>query len=129
MTAQTPAPAEIKSDTGSGSVFSQIFDSGPGSGSERKTQNPAGVDSANPDPVPSLVATQTQHSLSNKFTRNLGNIPKTSAHVLTTLSKYITGFLVKSFGECCGSTVFTAACYWPSVTVFLLRRLCPSRVS
>ena len=42
-----------KSDSGSGSVFSQIFDSG--SWSEWKTQNPAGVDSGNPDPVPSLV--------------------------------------------------------------------------
>jgi len=26
----------------------------------------------------------------------------------------MTGFLVKSFGECCVSTVLTAACYWPS---------------
>ena len=34
-----------KSDSGSGSVFSQIFDSGSGSGSERKTQNPSWVDS------------------------------------------------------------------------------------
>jgi len=39
-----------KNDSGSGSGFSQIFDSG----SERKTQNPAGVDSCNPDPVPPL---------------------------------------------------------------------------
>ena len=38
-----------KSESGSGSGFSQIFDSGSGSGSERKTQNPAGVDSVNPD--------------------------------------------------------------------------------
>jgi len=42
-----------KSD--SGSAFLQIFDSGSGSGSERKTQNPAGVDSGNPDPVPPLM--------------------------------------------------------------------------
>jgi len=39
MTAQSPATAEMET---------QIFDSGPGSGSERKTQNPAGVDSGNP---------------------------------------------------------------------------------
>jgi len=39
-----------KSDFWSG--FSQIFDSG----SERKTQNPAGVDSGTPVPVPPLVA-------------------------------------------------------------------------
>jgi len=42
-----------KSDAGSGSGFSQIFDSG--SGSKRKTQNPTGVDSGNPDPAPPLV--------------------------------------------------------------------------
>jgi len=43
--------AKLKSDSGSGSGFSQIFDSG----SKRKTQNSAGVDSGNPDPVPPLV--------------------------------------------------------------------------
>jgi len=40
---------KLKSD--SGSIFSQIFDSG----SERKTLNPAGVNSCTPDPVPPLV--------------------------------------------------------------------------
>ena len=30
------------------------------------------------------------------------------------LRKQTTGFLVKIFGECCRSTVLTAACYWPS---------------
>jgi len=40
-----------KSGSGSGSGFSQIFDSG----SERKTRNPVGVDSGTPDPVPPLV--------------------------------------------------------------------------
>ena len=40
-----------KSDSGSRSGFSRIF----GSGSERKTQNPAGVDSGTPDPVPPPV--------------------------------------------------------------------------
>ena len=44
-----------KSDSGSGTGFSQIFDSGSGSGSERKRQNPAGVDSGNPDPAPPLI--------------------------------------------------------------------------
>jgi len=43
-----------KIDSASGSGFSQIFDSGSRSGSERKTQNPAGVDSGTPDLVPSL---------------------------------------------------------------------------
>jgi len=40
--------SKLKSDAGSGSGFSKIFDSG----SERKTQNPAGVDSGNSDLVP-----------------------------------------------------------------------------
>jgi len=43
-----------KSDSGSGFGFSQIFESGSGSGSERETQNPVGIDSGNPDPVPPL---------------------------------------------------------------------------
>jgi len=47
--------------------------------------------------------------------RNLGSVPKTFAHVLLSLRKHTTGFLVKSFGKCCGSTVLTAACYWPSI--------------
>jgi len=42
-------PNFLNPDPGPG--FSQIFDSG----SARKTQNPAGVDSGNPDPVPPLV--------------------------------------------------------------------------
>jgi len=41
---------KLKSDSGSG--FSQIFDSGP----ERKTKNPAGVDSDTPDPDPLLIS-------------------------------------------------------------------------
>ena len=46
-----------KSYSGSGYGFSQIFDSGSGSESERRTQNPAGVDYGNPDPVPPLLST------------------------------------------------------------------------
>jgi len=33
--------------------------------------------------------------------------------VFTCSIKHTAGFLVKSFGECCLSTVLTAACYWP----------------
>jgi len=44
MTTHTPATAELKSDSGSGTDFAQIFDFGSWSGSERITQNPAGVD-------------------------------------------------------------------------------------
>jgi len=43
---------KFKSDCGSGSVFSQIFDSG----SERKTQNPARVDSGTQDPWSPLAS-------------------------------------------------------------------------
>jgi len=43
MTTQTPATAEIEKWSGSVSVFSQSFDYV--SGSERKTQNTAGVNS------------------------------------------------------------------------------------
>jgi len=42
----------LKIDSGSGSGFCQIFDSG----SERKTQNPVEVDCGTPDPVPPLPA-------------------------------------------------------------------------
>jgi len=55
MTTQTPAAAEMEKWLRSGSSFSQFFDSGSRSGSERKTQNPAAVDSGSPDPVPPLV--------------------------------------------------------------------------
>ena len=48
---------KLISDPGSGSGFSQIFASRSGSGSENKTQNPTGVDSGNPVPVPPLHAT------------------------------------------------------------------------
>jgi len=51
-------PPKWKSDAGS--CFSQIFDSG----SETKTQKPAGVDSGNPDPVPPLA---TRYRAGGKF--------------------------------------------------------------
>ena len=35
-----------------------------------------------------------------------------SALVSSNSRKHTTGFLVKSFGECCRSTVLTATCYW-----------------
>jgi len=56
MTAQIPATAEIKK---SGSGFSKIFDSESRSGSERKTQNPAGVGWGTPDPWPPLLDIRT----------------------------------------------------------------------
>jgi len=54
MTAQTPATAEIKSDSGTGPVFHKFLTPVPNPGSE-KTQNSSGVDSGNPDPVPPLL--------------------------------------------------------------------------
>ena len=61
----------------------------------------------------------TDHiSLSGKFLRTLGNMPKTSTHALSTSRKHTIGLLVKRLVECCGSangrTVLTAACHWPS---------------
>ena len=75
------------------------------------------------------AALQNKFPLSSKFSRNPGSLPKTYTHVLSTSGKYIAGFLVKSFGGCCASTV---RCWWVplagrQVTVFLLRRLCPCR--
>jgi len=62
--------------------------------------------------IPPIVL-QTKISLSSKFSRNFGSMPKTFTHVLSTSRKHTTGFLMKSFGECCGP-VLTTACYWPS---------------
>jgi len=50
---------------------------------------------------------------------------KTSAHVLSTSRNHDTGFLVDSFGECCGCTVLTIPRYRPSCHCILLRNLCP----
>jgi len=78
--------------------------------------------------VPS-VAVPSKFSFYSNFSRNLESIPKTSTqHILSTSRKHTAVFLVKSFGECCGSAVLTAACYWQS-TVFLLRSSCPCRRS
>ena len=46
----------LNRDSGSGSVFSHIFESG----SKRKIQNPTGVDSGTADPWQSLVATHSK---------------------------------------------------------------------
>jgi len=51
-------------------------------------------------------------SLFSNFSRNLASKPKTptSTHVLSTSKQRKTGILVKSIGECCGSTALTTAC-------------------
>jgi len=59
-----------------------------------------------------VVALHNKFSLSSKFMRNLGSTQKTSAHASSNSRKYTTGFLVKSFGECCKSTMLIATCYW-----------------
>jgi len=59
------------------------------------------------------VALQTKVSLSRKFSRNLGSLPKMSPRFCL-LREYVRPGPGKSFAECCGSTMLTAACYWPS---------------
>jgi len=54
MTAQTPTTAEMEKWLRIWVQFFTNFESG----SERKTQNPSGVDSGNPDPVPPLLNTR-----------------------------------------------------------------------
>ena len=61
-----------------------------------------------------VVAIHNKFSLSSKFLRNLGSTQKTSTHASSHSRKHTTGFLVKSFGECCKSTILTATCYWPT---------------
>ena len=70
------------------------------------------------------VALQSKFSLSSKLRRNLGRtgISKTSTHVLSTSRKHTTGFVVKSYWECRGRTVLTAACYWPSSHCILAQK-------
>jgi len=60
------------------------------------------------------VALQTKFSLSTRFLRNLGSMPRRLYTCFVDLSKDLTSFLVKSFGECCGCAGLTAACYWSS---------------
>ena len=45
---------------------------------------------------------------------NLGSMPKTSTHVLSTTRKHTRGIPKRSFRDCCKSTVLTATHYWPS---------------
>jgi len=60
------------------------------------------------------AALQIKFPLSSKLLKNVGSMVKRSTYALSTSRKHTTGFLVKSFVECCGCTVLTAACYWPS---------------
>jgi len=72
---------------------------------------------------PVAIVLQIKISLSSNLLRNLRSIPITFTHVLLTSRKHTTGFLVKSFGECCRSTVLTAACYlWPSSHCILAQK-------
>jgi len=60
----------------------------------------------------SAVEQRTKFSLSSKYSRYIGSMSKTFTHVLSTLRKHMTAFLVKGLiGEYCGSTVLTHACY------------------
>jgi len=73
MTTHTPATAELKNDSDSKTDFAQIFDFGSWSGSERITQNPAGVDSGSKimvgdalPPLPPLTARHWMADTHNK---------------------------------------------------------------
>jgi len=61
-----------------------------------------------------LLALQNTYCCSSKFWRILRSKGKTSTHVLSSSRNHATRFIVKSFGECCGSTMLTDICYWPS---------------
>ena len=52
-------------------------------------------------------------SFSNKFSINLGSMPKTSTYVMSTMRKHISE-PVKALGEISGSPVLAVACYWRS---------------
>jgi len=56
------------------------------------------------------IGLQTEISLSGKFLRNHGSMPKTFTHVLSTSRKYTTEFLVKSCGECCEKLLGRIGC-------------------
>ena len=74
------------------------------------------------------ITMQTRISLSSKVSKNLGCMPKTSAHVLSTSRKHRTELVLKILQECCGSTILTAVFYCGrEVVVFLFRSLCPCR--
>ena len=60
---------------------------------------------------------------------NPGSPRKTSTHVFSNSGKYMTGFLVKSFGDVAGVRCWRVPLADRPVTAFLLRRLCPCRRS
>jgi len=62
------------------------------------------------------VALQSKFLISSIFSKYLGNMTKMfkPTHVLSTSRKHITRSVEKIFRECCGRTVLTTACYWPS---------------
>jgi len=78
---------------------------------------------------PGRSTTEQIISLSSKFLRNLGSMLETSSHGMSTSRKHATGFLMKSFGECCVSTVLTGARYCRQAIVFLVTSLFPCQES
>jgi len=69
-----------------------------------------------------VVALQNKYPLYSKFSRKPGSRPNKG---FVDLGKYMAGFLVKSFGGCCGSAVWTGAPCWPSSNCILVQTLCP----
>ena len=61
------------------------------------------------------VGLQNKFPLSSKFKKSWEHTKDLyTTHVLSTSGKHTTGLLVKSFGGCCGSTVFMGASCWQS---------------
>ena len=59
------------------------------------------------------IALQTKISRSRKSLRNLGSMPMMFARFVY-LKNQSTGSLKEKLVECCGITVLTTACWWPS---------------
>ena len=79
------------------------------------------------------IALQTKISLSSKFLRNLGSMPKTFTHVLSTSRKHTTRLRGSSWEKLWWVLRVKPQCRPPvidhQVTVFLLGSLCPCRES
>ena len=74
-------------------------------------------------------STTEQISLSSKFLRNLGSMPNTFTHVLSTSRKHTTGSSWKALGSVAALRCWRPPVAGRQVIVFLLSSLCPRRES
>ena len=114
---------KLKSDSGSGSGFSQIFDPWSWSGSERRRQNPAGVDSSTPDPVPPLVQT-TRLAASFELLNGLVALTRPEKF----LHKAIRCFFLENLRKRPDVEVLNIFCYEVAVVWLINSAIYPSRV-